>query len=711
MTNLNKEEPGHPVMTQSLINNNKIKTLAVFLALVFASLFIGITDAMAQSFPYLGAYQETKLITFQGIGQAYQLFNMIAGLSDIKGLYYLTLTAALIGFVLIVMIPSNRELGTIGAWLFLVLVLLVHPLKSQLLFYQLNPINIPNEGGEQRQVSVYAYMPQLVPIHVMSVLAHVLDGAFFQCDNNGVCRVRDFITSQISSMGLMDNNAAKFSENSPVPMWVNMYEALNCGSGQEILSPSKTLAAQGASNRVLDKAKMFTVADALKVQSVMHREEKYRRLPVDSNVANLLSWGNNYRVVAPVAIEYESVAKLQDKINTIYSSLGMTVDAQFVKDKVGKLLKGKGVLMQATGGAPQVIDATTNKSFAPVKISTPNTLGYYIASKASTESNLIEIDERAKATASTDAEGMLKAMNALPDGLGKALTQGDLAQMPAGIYLGYGSGFVGVADTSYKIVHSCSELHDLVYQQGLRDVFANVGLTQGTANTLLNAAVGNSSGVISPADFGNTWMSIVTNGSEQSAARAAYVKMYQEEYDNDKSAGKSAAARNFYARVMANAMFKSGALVNSITGTQGASLDLSSGARMDNATGMGAFAGTTGMLAKAFGQAATWWEGLWAGGKISAYMMFLMVLTNMALLAILAFTPLIYIFGLLIPSNAPGVIIISVLSVAVIKAIPCTFIVINVLATIIAKIMKDINSGIFTESLVMIVAATLYTSI
>jgi len=96
-----------------------------------------------------------------------------------------------------------------------------------------------------------------------------------------------------------------------------------------------------------------------------------------------------------------------------------------------------------------------------------------------------------------------------------------------------------------------------------------------------------------------------------------------------------------------------------------------------------------------------------------AYVMFLQVLINMALMVVIVLTPFLFLFGLLIPTNAAGVLATSIIVVFVLKFVPVTLIMLNALGGMIFDLLPSsfaYNSD-FIRDLMIIAMSGLYTSL
>lgn len=120
-------------------------------------------------------------------------------------------------------------------------------------------------------------------------------------------------------------------------------------------------------------------------------------------------------------------------------------------------------------------------------------------------------------------------------------------------------------------------------------------------------------------------------------------------------------------------------------------------------------AGITDFISDKIVVIGSWFQG----GKVLAYLRFLKIVVSIAILFVLMLTPLLMMMGLLIPSYAPGVLVLTIGSMVVLKAIPIMYTVTDAAMTIVAKTIE--TSQTFShntdQALMLYVMATVYTSI
>lgn len=106
--------------------------------------------------------------------------------------------------------------------------------------------------------------------------------------------------------------------------------------------------------------------------------------------------------------------------------------------------------------------------------------------------------------------------------------------------------------------------------------------------------------------------------------------------------------------------------------------------------------------------------GAWFTGPLAAaFIQFLTVLVDFTLMVLITITPLLFVFGLLIPSAAAGVMTIAVMSVLILKFVPVTLIIMNGVGGMIYDLLPasvGINAG-FTRDLLVLAMGGLYMNI
>jgi hypothetical protein len=102
------------------------------------------------------------------------------------------------------------------------------------------------------------------------------------------------------------------------------------------------------------------------------------------------------------------------------------------------------------------------------------------------------------------------------------------------------------------------------------------------------------------------------------------------------------------------------------------------------------------------------------GGVAQAFVMFLAVLVDMALMAIIIMTPILFVFGLIMPSAAAGVLTVAVLGTFLLKLVPATLIILNALGGLMYVFIMDgvdSSNASFMGNVLIIAMSGLYMNI
>ena len=178
--------------------------LFVLCALTLFCMF-GVGTVQAAEYPYFGPLPDIENYVYTGFLHAWNLFGRISDPS--QGLFYLALTGALIGLALIILRPENQKLSTVLAWLALVLMLIVAPVGSRLLFSDIKDrresdlAHIVSDGGagKAQHFDIKGFTPQVVVLHVASTIHDVLLAYF---NSHGYM---DAVRTALSHQGLQSN--------------------------------------------------------------------------------------------------------------------------------------------------------------------------------------------------------------------------------------------------------------------------------------------------------------------------------------------------------------------------------------------------------------------------------------------------------------------------------------------------------------------------
>jgi len=103
---------------------------------------------------------------------------------------------------------------------------------------------------------------------------------------------------------------------------------------------------------------------------------------------------------------------------------------------------------------------------------------------------------------------------------------------------------------------------------------------------------------------------------------------------------------------------------------------------------------------------------LFKGAEVKAYIRFMKLMVGIALLLVFIITPLLFLMGILIPGNAPGVLMLTIGAVLVLKSVPIVFVVIDVVMSYANNILNSGSGfGLVDEALMIYVMASAYTGV
>jgi hypothetical protein len=119
-----------------------------------------------------------------------------------------------------------------------------------------------------------------------------------------------------------------------------------------------------------------------------------------------------------------------------------------------------------------------------------------------------------------------------------------------------------------------------------------------------------------------------------------------------------------------------------------------------------------GGLAEVLGEGLTRIFSKFTGPLAVAYVYFLNVLIDMTLMAMIVMTPFLFLMGLLIPTSAAGVLMISIMSVLVLKFVPVTLILLNALGGMMYTLLPAMmgTNAAFARDLLVIAMSGMYMS-
>lgn len=120
-----------------------------------------------------------------------------------------------------------------------------------------------------------------------------------------------------------------------------------------------------------------------------------------------------------------------------------------------------------------------------------------------------------------------------------------------------------------------------------------------------------------------------------------------------------------------------------------------------------------GWLGTFFGTILTHVLAFFTGMLAATFVSFIMILVDMALMAIIVLTPFMFLMGVLLPTASAGVLTIAVMGTFILKFVPITLIILNNLGGLIMDVIQssDAASAGIMQSLLVLAMSGLYTTI
>lgn len=667
--------------------------------------------ALAQSnFPDLGPFQRQHGFVLNGLGQAWLIFKQLA--ENQSALYYLALTAALIGFILIVVMPKNQKMSVVIPWVLLLLIMLFAPFKSSLLFHRL--VLDQDENGNDRLVGAFA--PQLLTIHGFSVLHRAIHEALFECPN-GVdsCSARNFIDDLMSAGELGAHKQVAITDGA-IPHEMAMMQK-ECGLTKDDLEKSQNPAVS-VPHRLDDQKLAAFAGDPMRFGAVDNDTQ------TSSGVMGLLhdyysNFSNKDKLKSAIAAKrYPPVAGLyrnEADLLADYPSLSQPAKDILVED----YRKGMRALYLA------LVDFNDQDSRIyenPI----PNELTKGIRSSISSSEDK-DIFDSIAAVHDSNGKIDLSGFRALSQqdntvlsvirnqffsaATGKIINKSsstvakDIENMPVRLGLIRDESILFGLSSQASVVEkgsaSCLAVHESTRNYALKNILENMGYSASDAESLIEGQGMTEDAIAS--------ISVDEGSSDEEAQR-----LLRENYASRLAAGLS--PQDAHAAIMAvlldAALIKNRDVRGLLTNVSGVNNQFQG--NLDQEPGVFFIPGDIfGEASKFFASVGIRVDSFFSGAKAVVYLKFLKVITNLAIMAVLAITPFIFFMGLLIPSYAMGVLTLSVLSIAVLKIIPITYTFVDAVLSAMERMLADQASvmGDDEQYLLVIMAASLYSAI
>ena len=747
------------------------------------------------AFPELGYDATVEQFIIQGFNQGSMLFKMASGQHTGQGaddgLFYLSLTAGMIGAALMVFNQKNHNFSTVVAWLALLLIMIIGPLKNELVFYSFDPASkskqedCPVSFGSSPDC-VTAFTPQLVTIHVLSTLHKAIYYSLFDCqDHSGdqtkggekyECKRRNELRSLgvAGGLGSITNLRAR---DAALSHEIALY-GQSCGSvGHIYQSPYSML--EGVSEDQLSNFNQLALKQSidndLKSGAITYGDV------FDFSTQSDISSESSSQYFTPFAVLFADPKQNASGsfLDTLSEAYSLPIEHQTILTRAGNLSDGISTIRNNATEFINISAADCQNSYSNLQ---NNKLEYLISPFAQNGNIDTSCPMVARATSrgiGAPSEVSANCTNARRGGQmcrrnGKKrpefMALSSLRDMPVML----GLPRFTIEEKDIKVTSGQSgkktsrgttmQSYDYIENARSNDAFdgndmRHLGVSTGENGTaikncqefhkatnqrlilaaLKEAKVPTSMGNLILQDAAPSLEDVQTTPEEDIAKGAGSAKQIQKfwidqyqrankEVDNAEFEMSAADAARF-AHLMTRAAVAQAAFNNSkplqsyVAARNDARKAAIASARhgpgeMDTSTlkYIDTPASVLGSIATFIGEVGTVFTGFFAGTSAVAYLHFLKLMVQMALMAALLLTPLIFLMGLVIPSYAPGVLIVSIGLVLVIRMIPITYTVVDfVLGT-----MYDTLSAMYAGegwdrqvqmALLSHAAATIYTSL
>ncbi len=640
-------------------------------ALVVLLLVVGMAGAWALDFPRLGlpgTPQESIMQT--GFAVQWALFG---GFSGQKGsaLYYLALTSGVIGLLLIVTNSKYRSPSVLVPWFLILLLLLFAPYNSRLLFYPVSPTGTTCTAGVTGKVSgegtlgdlngVCGFTPQVVVAHLGTVMTLIMTDIF---NSMGM---QNAVEGALA--GARVRNAPQMVANENTRNALNSYDKTSGCSGVTPILPARL---QDTSSSTPTTGTSSTGTALPRTMESMFNQIKDQALSAKPGTRVSLPgivMPRTYEEGQSLGWSDEQWAQYVNGIGRIYARVvgtGKTV----VNTHVG------GASASNTIGQDSAVDAIISQvaqnSAAAAK--SVGGMAYYLTSPSGTGAELWK-------QIRTNSSGTV-------GGEGSTATQfninGNSGERP--IYMRTLADLIKNDDVVRTMpVGKASSTSDLstctgvgMGQRCTQRIDTNVGDCKAEAANMFNRMVElqfDQLGRDGSSGIGKRLVDLMLNGGtisadELSKATGPYAdlakSLAQWSATND---GTGNLSGDDLAKYFSNQMVAS-ARQNA---DQAAGVAKEAQKTPDN---MG-WTGFLGAPIAALGVLLAGLAGKLSGALAAAFLMVMKSLVDLAIMVMLVVTPLMFMMGLLIPTNAPGMLITTTIGLLVLKLVPMTTVIID----------------------------------
>lgn len=719
----------------------RIGLFAVVCALLLVPAVAGAADV---SFPFLGA-QTQATWAIQGFSVQWALFGGLSG-SDGSPLYFLALTAVLVGAMMVVFNDKFQNFTTLGPWFLLVIVMIFAPYNSRLVF---TPIGAGDCSGGARAtvagkgnltpVNLCGFTPQVVAMHVGNVISVLIyevmknKDMIGQVDQiiNQTAIVADPMIQNVPPQAVKE--LAQFKNACPN---VTDVGPMNAGAGGSTVPGTGATGSLGKLNS--------SVGDFFNAGAVGARHVAANRPAIILYNSKPSAWNDQQWM------EYKNGLKV------LHNSYGGGGNTREIVDTSG----GESGQVPVATAVEQII--ANMRANAPAEPG-PGDVAYYFGKADSPETPLMSDTYLAanRSKVATSDVDMVAAYNAgMKDtSRGKIGYLTQLAGSEEGAYLnqmktGWGVFYSESINGRMSDAWRSKDSDVFGYIPGLNggtpkaEESANSGWFPGTTFYVRSVGVqrptyscemyghdvarsvlaqtltrGQGTNQEDSVCWNNTIralfdskMSAADNLPEGYCASGSNLPGNLKQALVSEGGSKDALVNILLKPVLASAAMKGenagvGGIANGMYGEMGTGITKLmglSGKTGDAYNGLGGIAASIG---QAFASVAGYLSGL----KAVATVMVLRSLVEIAFVAVVIVTPLMFLMGVLIPSNAMGMLITVTMGVLVLRLVPATLIIIDTVVTLVMQGAVAASGGgmdeIYTRGIILYAAAGMYTGV
>ncbi|MFZ2586656.1 MAG: hypothetical protein WAZ18_00810 [Alphaproteobacteria bacterium] len=687
----------------------RLLALVVLLLLVVPDVFAQVARDSA-AFPFLSISDSQRQAISTGFQMQWFFFKGFQG-ATVPALYYLALAATLIGALAIVFNKEFHDIKTSGTWLLLVVICLFAPFQSKLLFYD---VPSPSQGiGSQKPESIKGFTPQLLAAHIGTTAQVIFYDLFKSYE------FKSLVNQAISEVELSQNVNINMGGG-----WLNRVNNFrkDCGDIPIVPNLSKNLTSTPATE--MDSVGSYGSFDSVLSQIIKPLND-VSMFGQSFMGKDMLPSIPLYKTLPSGYDSNSYVAGIQDLYNKIFA-------------------KNEAIYIPGVGTAPakgiplaQAVDEILNH---PLRQKMYRNGTRYIAD-IDMGNILFYLDEDPSSVGETNGQKIRKRVMAgcpdllscngrfmgnfnkglelvgdpgapanavkLTNFIGKNATPA-LLKMPA-------NKSIYTKDGAVAAQEKCSET-DI---RGIYDAIYNApGFTGNFANRISQLVNGS---ISIPSDSKQITVDFITGGATGLTAAQAdlaklLVNILPARIDELVRKNPSAENLNEEKRKIFASMLIDGVYNSTIRNTP-SSNDQAIAARGNTISTMdpnnvGILATPLGAIAKVAGSLMAWFGSAIAGASAIAVIYFLQAMIEMVLLIVLMLTPLFFLFGILIPKHAFGLLVQSFMVVLIVKLVPVTFLIVDTMGTIIYNILSLSGSDLLLKKGIFLFAiAGLYAAL